>query len=97
MTIVSRCQRPDGTFAFSSWLGVVHDRVGQHLQRYVTIEVGVAGAIDLTHAARADERKDFVGAETVAGSESRGCARVFARITAPADVKFRQARRQSAI
>ena len=34
----------------------------------LAVELGVAGAVDLAHAACAEGREDFVGAEFVAGS-----------------------------
>ena len=50
-------------------VGIGRERLGQHLQRDVAIEFGVAGAIDLTHSAFADQRGDFVDAETGAGGK----------------------------
>ena len=49
-------------------------RIGRHrrrqdLDRYVTFELAVSGAIDLAHSAFADFRDDFVGAEAGAGRE----------------------------
>ena len=43
---------------------------GQHLDGDVAFELGVAGAIDLAHAARAEGREDLIGAEFGAGGES---------------------------
>ena len=43
------------------------EEVGQDLQRDVAIEPRIARAIHLAHAARADERDDFVGAEARTG------------------------------
>ena len=51
--------------------GSLREGVRQDLQRDVAIELRVAGAIDLAHAACADLRGDFVGAEAGAGSESQ--------------------------
>src|SRR6266404_2255263 len=48
---------------------IVLERVGHNLPRDVPIQLGVAGAIDLSHASRADEREDFVGAEARPGRE----------------------------
>ncbi len=47
-------------------VGVVCERFGQHLQRHVTAELGVAGAIHLAHAAGADLLEDLVMAERLA-------------------------------
>ena len=41
----------------------------QQLDRYLTIERGVVGAVHLAHAARADRREDLVAAETRAWCE----------------------------
>ena len=45
-------------------LRVGRERRGEDLDRDGAIEPRVARAIDLAHAARADERDDFIGAET---------------------------------
>ena len=50
-------------------LAVARDRHGQHLDRHRALQVGIDGAIDLTHAADADLRGDFVEAEARAGGE----------------------------
>ncbi len=44
-------------------LGIAGERVGQHLQRDITVEVCVPRAVDASHAARADEGGDFIRAE----------------------------------
>src|SRR2546428_13936323 len=65
-------QRPDRLrFACESRepIRIVRERVGQNLPREVAIQLAVAGAVDLSHASRADEREDFVGAEASAGRE----------------------------
>jgi hypothetical protein len=49
-------------------VGIV-PKVAQHLDRNVSIEPGVARAIDLAHAARADQRDDFVRAEASTGRQ----------------------------
>ena len=46
---------------------IADDSSGQNLQRDIAIELGVAGAIHLAHAAGADETNDFVGTESSAG------------------------------
>ena len=43
--------------------------LGQHLDRDVAAEAGVAGAVHLAHAAGAERTTDLVGAETGAGGE----------------------------
>ena len=47
--------------------GVRDKSSGQHLDRDVAIELRVAGAIHLAHAAGAERRQDFVGPEPGAG------------------------------
>ena len=43
---------------------------GQHLQRHGAAEPEVAGAVHVSHAARAEQRDDFVMTEASAGRES---------------------------
>ncbi|HYM23527.1 MAG TPA: hypothetical protein VEU08_09970 [Vicinamibacterales bacterium] len=45
------------------------DGTGQDFDRDVTIELRVAGAVDLTHAARTERRQDFINAEACASCE----------------------------
>ena len=45
---------------------------GQDLERDVAIQLRVARAIHLAHAARAERGKDFVRAEAGAGSKGHG-------------------------
>ena len=52
--------------------GVARERFRQDLQRNVTIQPRVAGAIHLAHAASADFGGDFVGAVARAGSQGHG-------------------------
>jgi len=54
---------------------------GQDFQRHVALQLGIARAIDFAHAARAEGREDFVGAEFVAGSERHGYAPASGRFT----------------
>jgi hypothetical protein len=53
-------------------IGVAGERVREDLQRDVAIERRIAGAVDLPHAAFADQRRDFVDAETVASRQRHG-------------------------
>jgi hypothetical protein len=48
-------------------LGVRGEGIGQNLDGDVAIQLPVSGAVDLSHASRADLREDFVCAETNAG------------------------------
>ena len=50
-------------------VGVVRERLRQDLDRDVTIQLGVACAVDLTHSTLADRGDDFVDAEARAGAE----------------------------
>ena len=50
-------------------VGIEREGIRQDLDRDVAIELRVARAIDLAHAARADRRDDFVRAETSAGNK----------------------------
>jgi len=55
-------------FAFEAGqpFGIVREGVRKNLDGYFAIELCVPGAIHLAHAARAERRQDFVGAEFVA-------------------------------
>ena len=44
-------------------IAIVHESVGQNLERHFTAEFRVARAIDLTHPSGADEGDDFVDAK----------------------------------
>ena len=50
-------------------VGVVRECVGEDLDRDVSVQLRVAGPIDLPHPAFADRRDDFVGTEAGARSE----------------------------
>ncbi len=50
---------------------VVRKRLGEDLDRDITIQLGVTGPKDLTHVTFADGREDFVGAEPSAGGEAQ--------------------------
>ena len=53
-------------------VAVERERLGQDLQSDVAIQFGVAGAINLAHAARTDGRQDLIRAESSAGSKRHG-------------------------
>jgi len=46
---------------------------GQDLERDVAIQPGIARAIHFAHAPGANQRQDFVRAESHAGGEGRSC------------------------
>ncbi len=48
------------------------ERIRPHLQRDITVELGVSGTVDLAPAALADLGGDFVRAEAGAGAEGHG-------------------------
>ena len=48
---------------------IERDRLGKHLDRDVAVELAVACAIDLAHAARADLTEDLVEAELRSGGK----------------------------
>ena len=52
--------------------GVFSEGVGLDFDRYFAIKLGVAGAIHLTHAARAERREDFVGAKMSPSGKGHG-------------------------
>ena len=56
----------------SQTFGVVGEGVGQDLQRDVAMQLGVAGAIDLAHAAGTDGGLDLIRSESCARSERQG-------------------------
>ena len=60
-------------------IGVAREHLGQDLDRDVTIELRVARAIDLAHAAGAEGREDFVRAESCAGLQCHGSSCSFCR------------------
>jgi hypothetical protein len=48
-------------------LGILRGRLGEDLDRYDAVQLRVARAVDLAHAARAELRNDLIGAETPPG------------------------------
>ena len=55
-------------------LRVLGERIGQDLDRHLTTEAGVGGAIDRAHAPFANLRGDVVHAKAGAGSEAQVAA-----------------------
>ena len=47
-------------------IGVIRQRRGQHLDRHLAIQLGVARAVHLAHPALAEQGDDLVHAELVA-------------------------------
>ena len=54
-------------------IGIGPQTLGQDLQRDVAIELGIARAIHLAHAAFADERRDFVHTKACTGWDGQVC------------------------
>jgi hypothetical protein len=59
----------------SQSLGILYERRGKNFDRYFPIQLGVLGAINLTHPAFTDRRKDFVRAEFIAWLKRHRCVR----------------------
>src|SRR6185436_914451 len=70
-------------------LRVDRQRGGEDLDGDGTIEAGVAGAIDLAHAARAERGHDFVRAEAGSRIERHGATRSYGRRPVPPKRKWR--------
>ena len=51
-------------------VGILRQGRRQHLDGYITVEIGVSGAVDLAHAAGAEGGEDLVGAEARADSQT---------------------------
>ena len=61
--VIERCEHLRFPAEPTEKVRIVGQGVGQHLQRDVPLQPGIAGAVDLTHSARADERVDPVVAD----------------------------------
>ena len=88
--MVQRRERPRLALEPHQPVGVGGERVGQDLERHVASELGVAGAIDLPHAAGAERRHDLVGAEPDAGVQRRAghSGRILCANTVPSRVRI---------
>src|SRR5262249_51694077 len=67
--MIERSQHFGFALEASHAAGIAGEGLGDYLQRHVALQPGVAGTIDLSHAARADGREDFVGPEMFTGLE----------------------------
>jgi hypothetical protein len=56
----------------SESIRIERERIRQHLERHVTIQLRVTRPVDLAHATSANQRDNLVWAEASAGSESHG-------------------------
>jgi hypothetical protein len=52
-------------------IGIVNEQVGQNLQGDIAIQLRIAGSVDLTHTAFADQGGDFIRTEARARSQSQ--------------------------
>ena len=64
-----RCDRPRLSLEARERVGIRCDSLGKHLDRDIAPELRIARAIDLSHSAHTEERKNLVGAEAGAGGE----------------------------
>ena len=53
-------QCPSLAVESSEAIGIRREELGQHLDRHITMELGIARAVYLTHAARPERGGDFV-------------------------------------
>jgi hypothetical protein len=65
--MVERGERLSLPFEPGMPIRIISQQIGQDLEGDVAIELRVARAVDLAHAARADEREHFVRAEVRPG------------------------------
>ena len=69
--VVQRCKGLGFAREPSKPVRIVRKRVREDLERDIAIQLGIARAIDLSHAPFADRRGDFVDAEARAGSKGQ--------------------------
>ena len=62
--MVERGERAGLALEAGDAFAVAREFLGQHLDRHLAPELGVAGAVDLTHASRAEGREDLVRPES---------------------------------
>ena len=67
--MVQRGDRPRFVLESTQTIGISGEPFRKDLDRHVAPEAGVARAIDLAHAARAERGEDLVRTEAFAGSE----------------------------
>jgi hypothetical protein len=56
----------------------------QNLDGDVTVQAGIAGAVDFSHSACSDRRDDFVGSQAIACSEGHSWKRQYNRLASDA-------------
>ena len=64
--MIERCERAGLALEARQPFMVVGKAFGQHFQRHVAIELCIAGAVHLTHSARANRRDNLVRPEPLA-------------------------------
>jgi hypothetical protein len=67
--VIQRRQDVRSALKPSQPIGIVQERLGEHFQRDVTVQLGVAGSIHLSHTACAEQFDNLESAETNAGCE----------------------------
>jgi hypothetical protein len=72
MRIIQRSEDLRFTCEAGETVRVERNRRREHFQRNVALQLGVAGALDFAHAARAKQADDFVGTHLCAGWERHG-------------------------
>jgi hypothetical protein len=70
-------------------VGVGGKRGGQDLDRNVATQARVTRAVDVAHAARANDRDDFIWAEPLAGEEGHRATLILRIASGPAKGKGR--------
>src|SRR5579863_8444576 len=68
--MVKRCQHMGLAPKAHQLVGVVREVWGQNLDRYLSMQAGVASAVYLSHPARTQESKDFVRTQHRAAIQS---------------------------
>src|ERR1700719_516749 len=67
--MVQRSQHLGFTLKASKSLGIVRERFGENLDRYITPQLCVMGLVNFSHAARTNRASDFIRAELGASGE----------------------------
>jgi hypothetical protein len=70
MGMIERGQRLRFALEAGEAIAIIREGVRQDLQRDVTMQLRVTGAIDLAHPTRTDRREDFVDAKS--GADGQG-------------------------
>lgn len=73
--VIERSGGPHFPFKAAEPIAVGGEGSRQNLDGYFAAETGIAGAVDFSHLARAEQRDDFIGAEhgTWSKRQDRAC------------------------